>query len=46
MKKYRYNIVVITIVFFISNVAYTESNIQQGDILAFDPVIPPKNNRI
>ena len=39
MKKYRYNIVVITTVFFISNVAYTESNIQQGDILAFDPSI-------
>lgn len=37
MKEYRYNIVVITTVFFISSVAYTESDIQQSDILAFDP---------
>ncbi|HAV3580445.1 hypothetical protein V6347_18800 [Acinetobacter baumannii] len=39
MKKYLYNIIIITTVLFISNSAYTVSDIQQGqsDILAFDP---------
>ena len=37
MRNCFYKIFIITTVFFISNVAYTESDIQQGDILAFDP---------
>ncbi len=37
MRNCFYKIFIITTVFFISNVAYTESDIRQGDILAFDP---------
>lgn len=39
MRKYLYNIVFITTVSFISSVAYTKSDIQQCDILAFDPSV-------
>lgn len=39
MRNYLYKIFIITTVSFISSVAYTKSDIQQGDILAFDPSI-------
>lgn len=37
MKNYLSNVFIITVLFFINNLAYAESDIQQGDILAFDP---------
>lgn len=37
MQKFFYNIAVITILFFINNLVYAESNIQKSDIFSFDP---------